>query len=109
MPTYEYLCPECGPFTAVRPMAEFQAPQPCVGCGAGAPRATLTAPRLAGMDTGRRQAMATNERGANAPARSAGRHPAACGCCKPAGARLKAEAVAGPKSFPSARPWMISH
>jgi len=89
-------------------MAEFQAPQPCEGCGASAPRATLTAPRVAGMDAGRRQAMATNERSANAPTKSGGRHPASCGCCKRP-SRLTAESVSGAKSFPSARPWMISH
>ena len=107
MPTYEYLCPDCGPFTAFRPMAEFQAAQPCAGCAALAPRVTLSAPRLAGMDAGRRTAMATNERSAHAPARSAGRHPASCGCCKPG--RPKTEGGNGAKSFPAARPWMISH
>jgi hypothetical protein len=90
-------------------MAEFQAPQPCQGCGDLAPRATLTAPRLSGMDPGRRQAMATNERSANAPARSNGAHPASCGCCRPSSSRLKAEAVPAAKTFPAARPWMISH
>ena len=34
MPTYEYECPDCGPFSDVRPMAEFDQPQPCPDCGA---------------------------------------------------------------------------
>ena len=106
MPTYEYDCPACGPFEAVRPMAEFQAPQPCGGCGAAAPRVILSAPRLAGMDPGRRDAFATNERSANSPRQSRGAHPSGCGCCKPG--KLTAEAVPA-KSFPAARPWMISH
>ena len=111
MPVYDYLCGACGPFTALRPMAEFQAPHACAGCGVPARRAILTAPSLSAMDGGRRNAFATNERSANAPTK-AKRHPASCGCCK--GGSRKAEAVGGPgaaaaKSFPAARPWMISH
>ena len=84
-------------------MAEWQAPQPCAGCGALAPRA-LTLPSLSAMDGGRRAAFATNERSAHAPRKS--RHPSSCGCCKPN--KRVAEAVTT-KSFPAARPWMISH
>lgn len=110
MPVYDYLCGECGPFTALRPMSEFQAPQPCGTCGAPARRAILTAPAFAAMDGGQRRAHATNERSANAPAQSHGRHPMGCGCCKPRIAGLSADVVAAPaKSFPAARPWMISH
>ena len=107
MPTYEYDCPRCGPFEAVRPMAEFQAPHPCAGCGGPAPRVLLSAPRLSGMDAGRRDAHATNERSANAPKRSGDAHPSSCGCCKPRSRTLSAEAV--PASSPAARPWMIGH
>lgn len=111
MPVYDYLCDACGPFTALRPMAEFQAPHLCAGCGTPARRAMLTAPGLAGMDAGRRHAHATNERSAHAPTK-AKRHPSSCSCCK-TGSR-RAEAVGAPgaaaaKSFPAARPWMISH
>lgn len=102
---YDYLCDACGPFTAIRPMAEFQAPHPCEGCGAPARRAMLTAPGLAAMDGGRRNALATNERSAHAPTKVK-RHPASYGCCKPT--KRVAESVAA-KSFPGARPWMISH
>ena len=105
MPSYEYLCPECGPFMALRPMSEFQLPQPCEDCGVPAPRALLSAPALSGIDSGQRRARETNERSANAPSR-AKRHPASCGCCS--GGRLNASAAAA-KSFPAKRPWMISH
>ncbi len=108
MPTYEYDCPRCGPFEAIRPMAEFQAPHPCAGCGGPAPRVLLSAPRLSGMDAGRRNAFATNERSADAPKRSGGAHPSSCGCCKPRSRTLSAEAVPA-KSSPAARPWMIGH
>ena len=108
MPIYEYFCADCGPFSALRQMAEFQTPQPCETCGKPAPRALLTAPALSGMNPGRRRAGEVNERSANAPTR-AKRHSTSCGCC--AGVRqgrLSAETVAA-KGFPNQRPWMISH
>jgi putative FmdB family regulatory protein len=109
MPVYEYLCSACGPFTAVRPMREFDLPQECEECGEAAPRAMLTAPAMFGGDPGHRRAAAVNERSANEP-KQGRRHPASCGCCS-AGARktLKAEAVPAAKSFPAQRPWMIGH
>lgn len=79
MPTYEYECGDCGPFSEVRPMAEFEMPQPCPDCGAAAPR-LLTAPALGG---GSQQADA-----GTAPARA---HAGGCACCVPR--RLSAEAV----------------
>ncbi len=104
MPVYEYDCPACGPFTALRPMAEFQLPMPCEDCGTAAPRVMLTAPAFACMPAQSRSAHATNERNKHVPARSAGRHPPSCGCCS--GAAKKA---VGAKMFPGKRPWMISH
>jgi putative FmdB family regulatory protein len=109
MPVYDYACSDCGVFTAMRPMAEFRDPCGCPECGEPAPRAFLTAPALAGMNSNRRRAIATNERSAHEPRRSAGHGPG-CGCCsgtKPS-ART-ATSASGAKSFPSARPWMISH
>lgn len=104
MPVYDYACETCGPFTVLRPMAQFKDPHDCPDCGGSSPRAFLTAPNLAAMDAGRRKAHATNERSAHAPRRSSG-HGAGCGCC--GGAKTKTPAAA--KGFPSARPWMISH
>ena len=77
MPTYEYECADCGPFTDVRPMAEYDRPQPCPDCGQEAPR-LLTAPSLGG---GAQEAVA-------APTRA---HPGGCACCMPR--RLSADAV----------------
>lgn len=106
MPTYDYLCEDCGSFTALRPMLEYAEPANCPGCGQSARRAMLTVPSIAMMSTGQRKAHATNERSANAPRlSSAGAHRSGCKCCSPA--RAKAPAMA--KSFPAARPWMISH
>ncbi len=108
MPTYDYQCATCGPFSAHRPMADYAEPAHCDGCGAPAPRAYITAPALASMDTGRRQGMAVNERSRHEPRRVSGSHPAGCGCCAPR-KPAQGSAQGGAKSFPGARPWMISH
>ncbi len=105
MPEYDYGCPDCGPFSAVRPMAEYDRPVGCPDCGTPAPRVILTVPNLAMMDASRRVAASTNERSANAPTRfkADGGHGAACGCCRPA---PKLPAVKGKAG---GRPWMIGH
>jgi putative FmdB family regulatory protein len=103
MPVYDYSCETCGAFTASRPMAEYREPRDCPGCGAPAARVLLTAPRLANMGNARRTAFQTNERAAHAPRHAAAHmHGPGCGC---AGSR----ASRGAKTFPGARPWMISH
>lgn len=110
MPTYDYICPHCGPFTARVAMADFDQPSPCPDCQTQSRRALLTAPILANMDGARRNAFATNERSADSPKRSA--HGPGCGCCtggakaKPSGTFYRPD---GSKSFPAKRPWMISH
>jgi putative FmdB family regulatory protein len=106
MPVYDYLCPDCGPFTVLRPMAEFDAPYPCEECGAEAPRALLVAPAMSGMDPARRAAFATNERSANAPVRNS-RHPSGCGCCS--GTALRADTPGVTRTQPGQRPWMLGH
>jgi putative FmdB family regulatory protein len=112
MPVYEYMCAKCGPFTAVRPMAEYDKPQDCPACGKDAPRVLLTAPRMSLMTASARTIHATNERSAHAP-KSSKAHGAGCSCCSGksvAGSkRLVKQGRDGAKSFPSARPWMISH
>ncbi|MEA2737190.1 MAG: hypothetical protein QOH05_497 [Acetobacteraceae bacterium] len=103
MPVYDYLCPDCGPFTMQRPMAAFEAPYPCEECGVEAPRALLVAPAMAGMDPARRAVFATNERSAtHRPRRS--RHPSGCGCCSPKSLRADT-----PRTQPNQRPWMLGH
>jgi putative FmdB family regulatory protein len=111
MPTYDYACPACGIFEAFRPMAEYQEPHPCPGCGDQADRILLTVPAFANMDAGRRTAMATNESSANAPRRftASSGHAPGCGCCSGAASGRTRRGKDGSKSFPAARPWMISH
>lgn len=115
MPSYDYLCEACGPFTAVRAMSDFREPHDCPECGASSPRALLRAPVIAGMPSEQRAAHAINERAAHAPKtlaeHKASRHGAGCSCCS--GSKRKGRAVQrgadGSKSFPTSRPWMISH
>jgi putative FmdB family regulatory protein len=113
MPVYDYLCTDCGPFTDMRSMAECELPNDCPGCGLEAPRALLTAPRLATMDSRTRTARATNERSANAPytlSSRKGSHGSGCSCCSTGMTNKKAKtSPSGAKSFPGQRPWMISH
>ena len=117
MPIYEYLCEDCGPFTEMRAMARSAEPAACPGCDCKADRAFLTAPRVLGMDAGLRLAMSINERNRHQPGLSGamdpkarGKHPSGCGCCgglsKPKKTAIGAN---GAKTFPSSRPWMISH
>ena len=80
MPTYDYDCDRCGPFTESRPMAEFALPQPCPSCGDAAPRA-LTSPAISGG--------ARSEPASTTPFRA---HPGGCACCA-APRRFAAEAV----------------
>jgi putative FmdB family regulatory protein len=116
MPVYDYLCPRCGPFTRMRPMADCDLPHECPRCACEAPRAFLTAPYCATLSAERRLAHATNERSAAAPrllSATKGAHGAGCGCCtgKPPDKtkRGKNGTKNGVKSFPASRPGMISH
>ncbi|TCS59937.1 FmdB family zinc ribbon protein [Primorskyibacter sedentarius] len=109
MPYYDYQCDTCGPFTELGSMATFDQPCACPDCGASARRVLLQAPILANMDKARRTAFATNERAAHEP-KSTRSHGPGCGCCsgkkKPSRTLHRPD---GSKSFPTARPWMISH
>lgn len=109
MPVYEYQCVDCGTFEEMMPISQFQDPCDCPGCGVSAPRVLITMPRLAAVSSTLRRAHETNERSADTPKRSA--HGPGCGCC---GSSAKKPSKTlhhpnGTKSFPSKRPWMISH
>lgn len=110
MPVYEYACETHGIFETIRPMSECTAPCDCPECGAAAPRVMVSVPRLALMDSGRRQAHATNERSSHAP-KSTRNHGPGCSCCS-GGSKVNKGTLRRPdgsKSFPAKRPWMISH
>ena len=83
MPRYNYECPACGGFDAMRPVEAYAEPCPCPACGAAAPRGLASARIATGAAPG-----------AAIPARGGG-HRAGCGCCTPAlGRAMRAEAVA---------------
>jgi hypothetical protein len=94
-------------------MAECDEPHDCPTCEAEAPRVILTAPAFFCMPAASRKAHATNEQSRHAPKTSAeykASHGKNCGCCsskKPS--RLVKKTATGATSFPTARPWMISH
>ncbi|MEL7460576.1 MAG: zinc ribbon domain-containing protein [Pseudomonadota bacterium] len=109
MPVYDYMCDDCGPFQEMVPMAKFADPCDCPACGTQA-RRLLTIPQLSGLSTATRSAHETNERAADSPKRSK-QHGPGCGCCgtsKKIGSKTL-HRPDGSKSFPTKRPWMISH
>ncbi len=81
MPSYDYECENCGPFTDSYPMSQFDRPQPCPDCKELSPR-LLTLPAIGGMA----------RENAGAGAMAAPSHPGGCACCV-APRRLSAEAV----------------
>ena len=111
MAYYDYQCEDCGPFTAIRPMAQSGDPCDCPDCGKASPRAFLRAPNFALMDTSTRTAHATNEKARHEPklASKLGGHGPGCSCCSGKGKSKAVYRADGAKTFPSARPWQISH
>src|SRR3979411_1398563 len=106
MPVYEYLCNDCGPFTDMRPLAEYDAPQDCPQCERESPRGILTAPAFFCMPSDKRKAPATNERSSHAPQPAeqyTASHGPGCGCFstdKKKPARLMTKTKSGAKGFP---------
>jgi putative FmdB family regulatory protein len=112
MPVYDYNCSQCGPFTTMRPMAEYDRPAECPHCGRQSERAVFNAPYFSAMPAERRLAHAANEKSMHAPHRLSdrgGRHGAGCGCCRPLPASSASRSKSSAKSFPGRRPWMLSH
>ena len=118
MPTYDYECPCCGSFEAVRSIDERNLPAACRACGATSHRVVVSAPRLATMSSELRLAFSTNERASHEPKHSSSyRHPSGCSCCKPVSKNKQVEGRGSSndvnnkpaKSFANKRPWMISH
>lgn len=121
MPTYDYDCTDCGGFDALRPLALRNEPAPCPHCGAASARVFAHAPHLACVSPAQRRAHDANERAQHAPRSSRDgpdgsqgsygrlKHPAGCGCCGTGRSSRTVTAPNGAKTFPSKRPWMISH
>ena len=118
MPTYDYACPDCGPFEAFRALSMRNEPCSCPACGAGSARVLISAPHLTCVPGDTRRAMEINERAQHEPRSSRDgpgayarmRHPSGCGCCTaPSKRGATVTSAAGSKMFPTKRPWMISH
>lgn len=119
MPTYDYACPDCGGFDAFRSLSARNDPCLCPDCGVESPRVFVSAPRLAFLNSNTRNAMDRNEKARHEPTMSKDvgsygrmRHPSGCGCCSTGGGSKRGATVTaanGAKTFPSKRPWMISH
>lgn len=109
MPLYDYNCSDCGPFEAITPLARSSDPCACPDCEQEAPRAILHAPQISSVSGAIRKAHETNERSADSPKRSS--HGPGCGCCGGGSKenRSTLHRADGSKSFPTKRPWMISH
>lgn len=111
MPIYEYACRNCGGFTALRRLADYESPCVCPRCGTLSSRALFTAPAFTAMPSARRLAHAANEKARHEPmlaSQAERKHGAGCSCC---GAKKSSAASTGRggKHFPGKRPWMISH
>ncbi len=116
MPTYDYACPDCGGFEALRSLSQRNEPCACPDCGTTSPRVLVSSPRLSCLDGETRFAHETNERARHAPRSSRDgdygrlRHPAGCGCCSGSSKRsATVRTPDGSKTFAGKRPWMISH
>jgi putative FmdB family regulatory protein len=110
MPLYEYECAAHGTFEAMRPLAEYQLPHACPECGEQSARVVTTV-NLGLVPTTTRKAHQRNEKSAHAPGSTRERHGKGCSCCS-GDQRKRSNAVTtagGAKTFPSKRPWMISH
>jgi len=77
MPLYDYSCPRCGRFSALRPMAQHDQPQPCPQCGAISAR-MLSAVAIIGSSS----SSSSSSSGAFSGG-SGGRyrHMGGCSCC----------------------------
>ena len=81
MPTYDYHCPRCGAFDALRPLSQRDQAADCPACGQASPRVFASAAPLA-LSGGGARAEPSNGGGY---ARL--KHAAGCGCCRPARGR----------------------
>jgi putative FmdB family regulatory protein len=119
MPTYDYDCAACGGFDALRRLSQRNEPAECPSCGAASARVFAHAPHLACVSPEQRRAHDTNERARHEPRSSRNgaegsygrlRHPSGCGCCNSKSkSSTTVTAPSGAKTFPTKRPWMISH
>lgn len=111
MPLYDFMCAECGEFTAFLAIDERNNPTQCPDCLCLGQRLIL-APNLALMSPYTRKAHAVNEKSRHEP-RTSTAHScgSGCGCgtkIRPTRTReTKLGVLQSQKA--SARPWMLGH
>lgn len=110
MPTYDYQCEACGPFSAVRRISERDAAVACPECGTVTEQRLMCAPQLTALEQGTRLAHQRNEEAAHAPKHTRNGHGAGCSCCSSGLKKSRTVTAAdGSKAMKGTRPWMISH
>jgi len=116
MPVYDYKCKNHGVFHELATMDDSAKPAACPQCGDLSSRVILLSPTLLDMAPERRSAFATNERASHEPVFSTTdrraldhQHKNGCGCTAKKPGRFMMYTPDGGKTFPTARPWMISH
>ena len=118
MPIYDYRCESCGDFEAWGKMSESSAPAQCEHCGSFGER-IITAPSLAILGPGQRNAHERNEKSAHEP-RTTRRSSCGCSgthtCATPSAdnsARKKKKIAQANglemQTKKTARPWMLGH
>ena len=116
MPLYDYKCKDHGLFHELATFDDSAKPAPCPSCNAMSARVILLSSTVLGMAPERRNAFETNERASHEPAHSTKerrafdhQHAKGCGCTEKKPSRFMIYTPDGGKTFPTARPWMISH
>jgi len=122
MPVYDYKCHEHGVFYALATLDESSAPKPCPECGELSARIIIISPHLAKLKKEEMTAHARNEKAQFEPQFStpesrkeahekhAHQHGSGCGCSEhKKNKSMLFYTAEGHKTFPSMRPWMISH
>jgi putative FmdB family regulatory protein len=121
MPLYEYVCHECGLFSAIRKMSESALPANCGLCGRESDR-IISVPKFALLDSARRVAYERNEKSAHDPLTL---RRSSCGCttthtCKSGSEQAISKSnpnkPSNKEALPlqmqtkkTARPWMLGH
>lgn len=130
MPLYDYKCREHGLFHELATMTQSGDPCPCPTCGTLSARVVVIPPQVLAMVAERRKAFEINEKAQHEPGllsatdwaeqdKGAGKTKGNCGCgsvhaleSRRPKSKLQQQLLYlpdGSKTFPSQRPWMISH
>lgn len=116
MPVYDYKCKTHGIFSDLAMMDDSAKPAACPQCKNLSARVIMLSPTILDMAPERRNAFETNERASHEPVVSTAdrraqdhQHKNGCGCNAKKPSRFMMYTPDGGKTFPTARPWMISH